>query len=74
MKEGDHVRQGAVLATIENVQPSATVAAQQATIAFIENRDVLSNVAAEKTAAANIQQATADLEQKKLDYTRAHSL
>ena len=73
VKEGDHVRQGAVLATIENVQPSATVAAQQATIASSKT-DVLSNVAAERTAAANVQQAVADLEQKKLDYTRAHSL
>ncbi len=73
VKEGDHVKQGAILATIENVQPSATVAAQQATIASSKT-DVLSNVAAEKTAAANVQQATADLEQKKLDYTRAHSL
>ena len=73
VKEGDHVKQGAVLATIENVQPSATVAAQQATISSSKT-DVLSNVAAEKTAAANVQQAVADLEQKKLDYTRAHSL
>ncbi len=73
VKEGDHVRQGAVLATIENVQPSATVAAQQATISSSKT-DVLSNVAAEKTAAANVQQAVADLEQKKLDYARAHSL
>ena len=73
VKEGDHVKQGAVLATIENVQPSATVAAQQATIASSKT-DVLSNVAAEKTAAANVQQAQADLEQKQLDYTRAHSL
>ena len=73
VKEGDHVRQGAILATIENVQPSATVAAQQATIASSKT-DVLSNVAAEKTASANVQQASADLEQKKLDYSRAHSL
>ena len=73
VKEGDHVRRGAVLATIENVQPSATVAAQQATIASSKT-DVLSNVAAEKTAAANVQQASADLEQKKLDFTRARSL
>ncbi len=73
VKEGDHVKQGTVLATIENVQPSATVAAQQATIASSKT-DVLSNVAAEKTAAANVQQAKADLEQKQLDYTRAHSL
>ncbi len=73
VKEGDHVKQGAILATIENVQPSATVAAQQATISS-SRTDVLSNVAAEKTAAANVQQAIADLEQKKLDYTRAQSL
>lgn len=73
VKEGDHVKGGAILATIENVQPSATVAAQQATIASSKT-DVLSNVAAEKNAAANVQQATADLEQKKLDYTRAKSL
>lgn len=73
VKEGDHVKRGAVLATIENVQPSATVAAQQASISSSKT-DVLSNEAAEKTAAANVQQAKADLEQKKLDYSRAHSL
>lgn len=73
VKEGDHVRRGAVLATIENVQPSATVAAQQASITSSKT-DVLSNVAAERTAAANVQQATADLEQKRLDYSRAKSL
>jgi HlyD family secretion protein len=49
------------------------VAAQQATIA--SNRtDIASYVAAEKTAEANIAQAKADLEQKKLDYGRAKSL
>src|SRR6202045_2365398 len=30
VKEGDHVKAGTVLATVENVQPTATVAAQQA--------------------------------------------
>src|SRR5271169_5760079 len=33
VKEGDHVKAGAILATVENVQPTATVAAQEATIA-----------------------------------------
>ncbi len=73
VKEGDHVKAGTVLATIENVQPSSTVAAQQATIAS-SRTDVNSFLAAEQTAQANITQAQADLEQKKFDYTRAKSL
>src|ERR1700733_1450550 len=32
VKEGEHVKAGATLATVENVQPQATVAAQQASI------------------------------------------
>ncbi len=73
VKEGDQVKKGTVLATVENVQPEATVAAQQATIASSKT-DVNSLVAAEKTAEANIIQAKADLEQKRLDYDRAKSL
>jgi HlyD family secretion protein len=73
VKEGDHVKQGTVLATIENVQPEATVAAQQATIAS-SRTDVTSYIAAEKTASANIEESKADLEQKQLDYGRAKAL
>jgi len=73
VKEGDHVKAGAVLATIESVQPAATVAAQQAAIASSKT-DVNSFAAAENTAAANIVQARADLEQKRLDFDRAQSL
>lgn len=73
VKEGDHVKQGAVLATVENVQPSATVAAQQATIAS-SRTDVNSYQAAEQTAQASVAQAKADLEQKQLDYGRAQQL
>ena len=73
VKEGDHVQKGAVLASIENVQPSATVAAQQATIAS-SRTDVVSNEAAEKTADANTLAAKADLEQKQLDFGRARQL
>jgi len=73
VKEGDHVHRGALLATIENVQPAATVAAQQATIAS-SRTDVNSFSAAEKTAAANVTQAQADLEQKRLDFERAKAL
>ena len=73
VKEGDHVRQGAILATVENVQPTATVAAQQATIDS-SRTDVSSYLAAEQTAVANVSQARADLEQKQLDYGRAQQL
>src|ERR1700760_1899237 len=73
VKEGDHVKSGATLATVESVQPQATVAAQQATIASSQT-DITSYIAAEKTAEANIAQGKADLEQKKLDYGRAESL
>ena len=73
VKEGDHVKAGTILATVENVQPQATVAAQQASIESSKT-DVNSMVAAEKTAEANISQAKADLEQKRLDYNRAKSL
>ena len=73
VKEGDHVKAGTVLATLENVQPQATVAAQQATIAASKT-DINSYIAAEKTAEANLQQAKADLEQKQLDYNRSLAL
>ncbi|HEX4577138.1 MAG TPA: biotin/lipoyl-binding protein, partial [Edaphobacter sp.] len=58
VKEGDHVKAGATLATVESVQPQATVAAQQATISAATT-DITSFLAAEKTAEANIIQAKA---------------
>ena len=73
VKEGDHVKAGTVLATIENVQPTATVSAQQATI-IASRTDVSSFQAAEQTARANIAAARADLEQRKLDFDRAQAL
>ena len=73
VKEGDQVKRGTVLATIENVQPTATVAAQQAAIAS-SRTDVNSYQAAEKTAQANVEQAKADLQQKQLDYGRSQQL
>ncbi len=71
--EGDKVKKGEVIATIENVQQQANVAAQQATIAAAQT-DISSYIAAEKTAQANVDHAQADLEQKKLDYQRAQAL
>src|SRR5690242_4063334 len=73
VKEGDHVKRGAILARVESVQPEATVSAQQAAIAASQT-DISSFQAAEKTAEANIAQAQADLQQKKLDYERAEAL
>jgi HlyD family secretion protein len=71
--EGDHVKKGQIVATIENVQQTANVDAQQATIDAART-DISSYVAAEKTQEANVEHAQADLEQKKLDYDRAKAL
>jgi HlyD family secretion protein len=73
VKEGDRVKKGDILARVESVQPEATVAAQAASIDS-SRTDIASYTAAENTAAANIAQAKADLEQKKLDFTRAQQL
>jgi len=73
VKEGDRVTKGQTVATIENVQQSANVAGQQATISAAKT-DISSYIAAEKTAEANVDHAKADLEQKKLDWERAQGL
>jgi HlyD family secretion protein len=73
VKEGDMVKKGQTLATIENVQQEANVAGQEATIAAGKT-DIASYIAAEKTAEANVEHAKADLEQKKLDWERGQSL
>jgi HlyD family secretion protein len=73
VKEGDHVKKGQLVATVENVAQEASVAAQQATISAART-DIASYVAAEKTAEANVEHAKADLEQKRLDWDRAQAL
>jgi HlyD family secretion protein len=73
VKEGDMVKKGQTLATIENVQQEANVAGQQAAIAAAKT-DIASYIAAEKTAEANVEHAKADLEQKKLDWERGQGL
>ena len=73
VKEGDHVKRGQVLATMENVQPAADVATQQATIQSSKT-DMNSYMAAEKTAEANLVSAKATLEQKELDWKRGQAL
>ena len=73
VKEGDLVKKGETVATVEHVQQEANVAGQQATIAAAKT-DIASYIAAEKTQEANIEHAKADLEQKRLDWERAQSL
>ncbi len=73
VKEGDLVKKGQMVATVEHVQQEANVAGQQATIAAAKT-DINSYLAAEKTAEANVEHAKADLEQKRLDWERAQGL
>jgi HlyD family secretion protein len=73
VKEGDYVKKGAIVATVENVQQEASVSGQQAAIAAAKT-DIVSYIAAEKTAEANVEKAKADLEQKRLDWERAQGL
>jgi HlyD family secretion protein len=47
VKEGDHVKRGQIIATVENVQPEANVDAQKANIAA-EKTDIASYISAEK--------------------------
>jgi HlyD family secretion protein len=73
VKEGETVKKGETVATIEHVQQEASVEGQQAAIAAAKT-DIASYIAAEKTAEANVDHAQADLEQKKLDWDRAQAL
>jgi HlyD family secretion protein len=73
VKEGDMVKKGQTVASIENVQQEATVAGQEANIASFKT-DIASYIAAEKTQEANVDHAKADLEQKQLDWERAQGL
>jgi HlyD family secretion protein len=73
VKEGETVKKGETVATIEHVQQEASVDGQQAAIAAAKT-DVAADIAAEKTQEANVEHAKADLEQKKLDWDRAQAL
>jgi HlyD family secretion protein len=73
VKEGDHVKKGQVLATVESVQAKAGVDAQQASIRSADT-DIASYLAAEKTAEATVAHSEADLNQKLLDWQRAQAL
>ena len=73
VKEGDLVKKAQTVASIEHVQQEAAGSGQEAAIAAAKT-DIAADVAAEKTAAANVEKAKADLEQKKLDWNREQDL
>jgi len=73
VKEGDSVRKGQVLATLENVQSSADVAANDAAL-NISRTDAVAAQAAVNTAAAELNQAESEFEHAKLDYDRSKAL
>src|SRR6266852_899900 len=73
VKEGDHVRKGQLLAQLENVQSSADVNANQASLQAAET-DALAADAALRTSDADLRRAQADYDRNKLDWERAESL
>ena len=73
VKEGDHVRKGEVLAQLENVQSSADVNANEASLRAAET-DALAADAALKTAQADLLRAQADYDRNKQDWERTQSL
>jgi HlyD family secretion protein len=73
VKEGDHVRKGQLLAQLENVQSSADVNANQASVQVAET-DAIAADAALKTSEADLLRAQADYDRNKLDWDRAQNL
>ena len=73
VKEGDRVKQDQLLATLENVQSSADVSANQAALNAAQT-DAVAAQAAVNTATADQSQAEAEYERAKLDYDRSEAL
>jgi len=73
VKEGDRVKAGQMLATLENVQSSADVSANQAALSAAET-DADAARAAVNTATMDQRQAESEYERAKLDYDRADAL
>jgi HlyD family secretion protein len=73
VKEGDRVKQGQMLAQLENVQSAADVNATRASVESAQT-DAMAAEAAVNTAAADLERAKADRERMKLDWERAQGL
>ena len=73
VKEGDRVKQGQLLASLDNIQPAADVAATESAL-NASRTDAIAAQAAVTTASADLNQAESEYERAKLDYERAKSL
>jgi HlyD family secretion protein len=73
VKEGDQVKKGQMLAQLENVQSSADVQSNQASL-DAAGTDAMAAAAAVKTAEADQRRAQADYDRNKMDWERAQSL
>jgi HlyD family secretion protein len=73
VKEGDHVKRGQLLAQLENVQSSADVNANEASLQAAQT-DALAAEAGYKTAQADLLRAQADYDRNNLDWERAQGL
>jgi HlyD family secretion protein len=73
VKEGDQVKKGQLLAQLENVQSTADVGANEASLQAAET-DALAAEAGLNTAQADVVRAQADYDRNKLDWERAQSL
>jgi len=72
VKEGDQVKKGQMLAQLENVQSSADVQSNQASL-DAAGTDAMAAAAAVKTAEADQRRAQADYDRNKMDWERAPS-
>ncbi len=73
VKEGDRVKKGQLLAQLENVQSSADVNADVASV-DASKTDAIASEAALNTAIADLNQAKATVERARLDWSRTQAL
>ena len=73
VKEGDRVKKGQMLATLDNVQPAADVSANDSALKAAQT-DAVAAQDAVNTAAADLKSSEAEFEHAKLDYERAKNL
>jgi len=73
VKEGDRVKTGQLLAQLENVQSSADVNANEASV-DVAKTDAIASDAALNTALADLNQAKATVERARLDWNRSQAL
>src|ERR1700681_4495824 len=73
VREGDRVKKGQLLAQLENVQSSADVNANEASV-DVAKTDAIASDAALNTALADLNQAKATVERARLDWNRSQAL